>query len=161
MEAVPTQANVLHLLASERAKTTGKWQLKLTESDKDDTVWEKSYDFLAHGGKIYADFIPKIEAETRSTLVEALRTAGVKGTKPARKAPTPPGPEIEQALNAVDVVAQFGAVRAAHADSTSGYRELALPGVRSDLPSSLPGAWRNYPTCPRPCSPSLSRSGQK
>ena len=115
MEAVPTQANVLHLLVTERAKTTGKWQVKLTKSDKGDTVWEKTFDFLAHGGKIYADFIPKIEAETRSTLVEALRTAGVKGTKPARKAPMPPGPEIEQALNAVDIVAQFGAVRAAHA----------------------------------------------
>lgn len=115
METAPTEVNALHLRATERARTTGKWRLSLARLDQGGAAWEKTYDFVVHGGKIYADIIPKIEADTRSELVNALRSAGVAGAKPARRNPQPPGPEIEQLLNSVDIVAQFGAVRTAHA----------------------------------------------
>ena len=114
LETAPTQVHTLHLLATERAHMTGQWQLMLKRMEQGSTVWEKTYDFLPHGGKIYADIIPKIETDTRSALVEALRAAGVTGAKPTGKKPTAPGPEVEQLLNTVDIVAQFGAIRVAH-----------------------------------------------
>ncbi|NLX55886.1 MAG: hypothetical protein GXY58_12290 [Planctomycetaceae bacterium] len=114
-EAVPQQAQVTWVMPVERALLTGKWQVKLLPAEQQgDVIWEKTYDFVVHGGKIYGDMVPKLESDTRGALLEGLRAAGLTGDKPPVQDPAPPGPEIEQWLGQVDMVLQFAAVRAAH-----------------------------------------------
>ena len=114
-EAVPTQAGVVHLLVTERAHTKGKWNVKLIRHEGGEVLWEKTYDFLSDCGKTYGDIIPQLEADTHGELLAGLRSGGLAGAKPTRRNPSPPSPELEEQLGKVDIVTQFGAVRAAHA----------------------------------------------
>ncbi len=115
-ETLPHNAIVIHLRPIERADRHGKWHVKLFAKDADDghPLWEKTYDFHVGAASMYADMIPKLEADTRSGFLEALRAAGIKGSKPKLKKASKPSQEIEALLMKVDFVAQFGAVRAAH-----------------------------------------------
>ncbi len=113
-ETEPLDAQIVQLMPMERADLHGKWNLKLVPYDTKQTIWEKTYDYFADGTGMYADIIPKLEADTRGAFVEALRGLGLKGKKPTLRDPELPGKEIEAMLMKVDFVAQFGAVRAAH-----------------------------------------------
>ena len=127
-EAEPQPAHVVHLLARERAKLTGKWSVSLSPYPDGGVVWEKSYDFIAHGERSTPTLSRKSK-RTRGALLEGLRAAGLQGTKPAAGGQTPPGPEIERLLETVDVVAQFAAVRAAHQAIASQGESPAWLGV--------------------------------
>ncbi|MHB8952871.1 MAG: tetratricopeptide repeat protein [Pirellulaceae bacterium] len=113
-ETIPKHAQVIHLMPMERADLNGKWNLKLIPYDMEGPTWEKTYDYVPDGTLMYADMIPKLEADSRGVFPDALRAAGFQGAKPPLQAPVPPGDEIEELLGKVDFVAQFGAVRAAH-----------------------------------------------
>jgi tetratricopeptide (TPR) repeat protein len=149
-ETPPDDAHVVHLMLTERCGRDGKWHVSLTKfADKKDTgtskaIWEKTYDCDVATTKIYADAIPKFEADSRGALVEALKTAGLhpekhtlsgapngqaapkaqsekkeeeeQGAKDGESDAKPGAPpaKIRELLLMPDFVSQFGAVRAAH-----------------------------------------------
>ncbi|MHB8972267.1 MAG: tetratricopeptide repeat protein [Pirellulaceae bacterium] len=113
-ETVPKSAQVIQLMPMERADLNGKWNVKLIPYDTQGPPWEKTYDYVPDGVLMYADMLPKLEADSRGALLDALRAAGFQGAKPPLQDPQQPGNEIEELLGKVDFVAQFGAVRAAH-----------------------------------------------
>jgi hypothetical protein len=82
-ESPPDGAHVVDLILSERCNRDGKWHIKLSKFEKDQIVgalkpiWEKTYDCNAAPEKLYADIVPKLEADSRGALVEALKTAGL------------------------------------------------------------------------------------
>jgi hypothetical protein len=121
-ETPPEGVAVVHLLLTERSSRNGKWHVKLSkfvagEDDRNCTpLWEKTYDFTPATTKIYAEMIPKLEADSRVAFIHALQLAGLqslKGTPPATQ-PTSPPDDIEHLLLLPDFIAQYGAVRAAH-----------------------------------------------
>ena len=128
-EVVPAGSRAVSLRVTERARTNGKWELQFQQPDSGKVVWQKAYDYPVHGGQMYGAIVPILEADTRTALLQGLQKAGVTGTKPAVRNPTPPGPEIEALLNQVDIVAQFGAVRAAHAAIARDGESLEWLGV--------------------------------
>lgn len=121
-ESPPDNAEVVHLLLVERGNREGSWHVKLSkyvegqDSNQAPALWEKTYNHSASIATIYADMIPKLEADTRGPFIEALTSAGLRSAKPtAPGEATPPPPEsILQLLLIPDFVAQFGVVRAAH-----------------------------------------------
>jgi tetratricopeptide (TPR) repeat protein len=149
-ETPPDDAHVVHLTLTERCSRDGKWHIALSKfAEEKDTAasrpaWEKTYDCDVTTTKIYADAIPKLEADSRGELIEALKTAGLHPEKrtsgSAPKEPAAPkeqsekkeqkaqivkdgendaksgapSDKIRQLLLMPDFVAQFGAVRAAH-----------------------------------------------
>ena len=112
-ETEPKNAQVVHVMPMERADLRGKWNVKLIPYAAADQAWEKTYDYAANGSLMYADMIPKLEADSRAVR-DALRASGLQGDKPQSQESQPPGEEIEQLLRQVDFIAQYGAVRAAH-----------------------------------------------
>jgi tetratricopeptide (TPR) repeat protein len=113
-ETVSESRNVVPLMCVERASALGKWNVKLIPHAADADGWEKTYDYVARGPRMYADMIPKLEADSRSEFCEALRAVGLDGQKPPLGEPAPPDETIEQLLAQVDFITQYGAVRAAH-----------------------------------------------
>ncbi len=113
-ETAPLDAEVIRVLLNERADLNEHWNLKLIPYDIEQSMWEKTYKYFADGNGMYADIVPKLEADTHGLFLEALRGFGLKGQKPALRAPQLPGKEIDNLLMKVDFVAQYGAVRAAH-----------------------------------------------
>jgi tetratricopeptide (TPR) repeat protein len=155
-ETPPDDAHVVHLTVTERCGRDGKWHIALSKfaEEKDagasKPVWEKTYDCDKATTKIYADAIPKLEADSRGELIEALKTAGL---HPEKHTPTSdpkeqaaskePGEKkdqkeqvakdgekdakpsvtpnkVRELLLTPDFVSQFGAVRAAHQAIQSG-----------------------------------------
>ncbi len=121
-EIPPEGVEVAHLLLSERSSPNGKWQVRLSKfvegegASASAPLWEKTYDFTPATTKIYADMIPKLEADSRGAFIEALQSAGLKPIKNApkdRKQISPPH-DVYALLLLPDFVAQYGAVRAAH-----------------------------------------------
>src|SRR4051812_33815780 len=153
-ETPPEDAHVVQLMLIERCNRDGKWHISLsnfaegqsTEAAK--PVWEKTYECDPAATKIYADIIPRLEADSRGPLIEALKTAGLHAEKHAPTGapkeqsekkeqtgqiaqkdkkdqneitPDEPAAKVQQLLLVPDFVSQFGAVRAAHqAIQTSG-----------------------------------------
>lgn len=113
-ETLPRTAAAVHVMVMERADLHGKWNVKLIPESAIGDVWEKTYDYIPSGDRMYADMIPKLEADTRGAFREALLSMGVQDQQPAVQDPQPPGQEIEKLLGKVDFISQFGAVRAAH-----------------------------------------------
>ncbi len=113
-ESVPNNVRIIHLMPMERADLNGKWNVKLISYDGRGVLWEKTFDYVANGELMYADVIPKLEADTRGAFLEGLTAARCTAQKSQRRRPEPPDKEIEQLLRRVDFVSQFGAVRAAH-----------------------------------------------
>ncbi len=62
-ETVPKSARVVHLMPIERADLDGKWNVKLIPFDGGGSTWEKDYEYIANGAKMYADVIPKLEED--------------------------------------------------------------------------------------------------
>src|SRR6476646_1027682 len=79
-ETPPDDAHVVHLMLTERCSRDGKWHISLSKfaEEKDASsskaVWEKTYNCDVATTKIYADAIPKLEADSRGELIEALTT---------------------------------------------------------------------------------------
>jgi hypothetical protein len=121
-ETLPEGVEVAHLLLTERSNPNGKWQVKLCkfvegqEPDASPPLWEKTYDCTPTTTKIYAEMVPKLEADSRGAFIEALKSAGLKSLKsdPKDSKQVPPPDDIDHLLRLPDFVAQFGAVRAAH-----------------------------------------------
>src|SRR3954447_6547415 len=93
-ETPPDDAHVVELILTERCRPDGKWQIKLRKFVKDEIaaamkpVWEKTYDCDVAPANLYADMIPKLEADSRGALIEALKTAGLRAEE--RKAVAAP-----------------------------------------------------------------------
>ncbi len=113
-ETPPKTARLVRLTPIERADLGGKWNVRLIPADAGGKPWEKTYEYVALGDRMYADMIPKLEADSRGVMLDVLRGAGLVGSRPAGPAAPPPGLEIEDLLNRVDFISQFAAVRAAH-----------------------------------------------
>src|SRR5262245_23573855 len=86
-ESPPDDAHIVHLMLTERCNRDGKWHVKLSKFAEGQTadvakpVWEKTYDCDPAPTKIYADMMPKFEADSRGPLIEALKTAGLHAEK--------------------------------------------------------------------------------
>src|SRR4051812_24422030 len=99
-ETPPDDAHVIQLTLTERCSRDGKWHISLSKfvEEKDagasKAIWEKTYNCDAATTKIYADAIPKLEADSRGALIEALKTAGlhtekrIPGSQPKEQAAT-------------------------------------------------------------------------
>ena len=112
-EEDPPKGNVVHVMPIGRGDAQGKWRLKLISAD-DGLRWEQSYEFCPGGMQFFSELATKLEAETRGSLLEGLRSVGVAGSRPALGNATPPGAEVEALLLQPDCVAQYSVVRAAH-----------------------------------------------
>ena len=86
-ETPPDDAHVVHVTLAERCSRDGKWHLTLSkfaeekETDASKPIWEKTYNCDVATTKIYADAVPKLEADARGELIEALKTAGLRPEK--------------------------------------------------------------------------------
>lgn len=124
-ETLPAGSEALHLIVSERGNWNGKWKVQLyayTEGvdwRESEPVWEKTYKYKTNPATMYGDMVPKLEADSRGDFVEALTKAGLTPRKRAAGAAEEPADsktagEIDQLLQEVDFIVQFGAVRKAH-----------------------------------------------
>ena len=105
----------------ERATTAGKWNLQLIRPADNQVLWQKTYEFPVHGGKLYGDIVPKLEVDTRGDLVKALELAGLKrpsaGSTSRKSAQSDnTATRVDQWLNEADLVTQYAAVRGASSD---------------------------------------------
>lgn len=133
-EALPNDGKTVEVLPIERANLDGKWSLKLVpweegvEPHDAEPAWSTTYDYEPSGTKMYADVVPKLEADSRGAFIEGLQAAGVEPA--AANDPAKPSDEttaekkkqlaatlksIDADLAKVDFIAQFAAVRNAHA----------------------------------------------
>src|SRR3954469_10292980 len=109
-ETPPDDAHVVELILTERCSPDGKWQIKLRKFVKDEIaaamkpVWEKTYDCNVAPAKLYADMIPKLEADSRGALIEALKVAGLHAEE--RKTVAAP---TEQAASKTELAAKNAA----------------------------------------------------
>ena len=120
-ETPPADAEVVELLLRERADLDGKWNLQLfaytpeVDIHKDEPIWEKTYDYIAIGDQIYADIIPKLDADIRGEFLEALQACGLEKNPIAAEPQVEEVPaDVESRLLEVDFITQFGIVRQAH-----------------------------------------------
>jgi hypothetical protein len=105
-ETPPDGVEVAHLLLTERSNPNGKWQVKLCkfvegqEPDASPPLWEKTYDCTPTTTKIYAEMMPKLEADSRGEFIEALKSAGLKSLKsdPKDSKQVPPPDDIDHLL---------------------------------------------------------------
>ena len=121
-EVPPEDVQVMHLLLTERATQGGKWRLRLfavdSQGDANSTppLWEATYEVDPDATRIYADFVPKLERDSRGAMVEALHAAGLQDHRANTASDEITEMEsVEQSLQNVDYVKQFGRVRTAHA----------------------------------------------
>jgi tetratricopeptide (TPR) repeat protein len=121
-ETPPDDAEVVNLVVTERSHSDGKWHVRLDKFAEGQAasagrpLWEKTYEFSATPATIYAEMIPKLEADSRGAFVEALKLAGLRGVareKKSEKAASP-ADDLTKLLSMPDFVTQFGVVRAAH-----------------------------------------------
>jgi hypothetical protein len=86
-ETPPAEAHLVQLLLTERCNSAGKWHVKLNKfaeaqnADVAKPLWEKTYDCDSAPPKIYADIIPKLEADSRGPLIDALKSVGLHAEK--------------------------------------------------------------------------------
>lgn len=124
-EIPPDDAEVVHLLVTERSHADGKWKVQLQKfvegqgASAAKPLWEKTYNFSPTAATVYSEMIPKLEADSRGAFVEALKTAGLREAIRGKKQEVSEksagsGQEISKLLLMPDFVVQFGAVRAAH-----------------------------------------------
>ncbi|MCC7473842.1 MAG: hypothetical protein IT425_00480 [Pirellulales bacterium] len=119
-ETPPDDAEVIHLLLSERSYIGGKWHLKLYTHEEGQSpgsgtlLWEKTYKFKLNAATMYSVLSSELRKEIAGEFVAALGKAGFRKAKHDAGGVEPPSGEIEQLLLKPDVVAQFSAVRAAH-----------------------------------------------
>jgi tetratricopeptide (TPR) repeat protein len=146
-ETPPIGVSVVDLLVTERSHADGKWHVQLrpfVEGEDTSTakpLWEKTYDFSPVPAAIYAEMIPKLEADSRGAIVEALKGAGLRlaaREKKSEKA-AEPGEGVEELLLRPDFVGQFGAVRAAH-------QAVAAQGESAEWISVLARGYANLAT---------------
>jgi hypothetical protein len=121
-ETPPDGAEMVNLLVTERSHPDGKWHVQLRpfveaqDASAAKPLWEKTYDFSPQPATIYAEMIPKLEADSRGVILDALKLAGLRsaiGEQKTEKA-EPPKEAVSDLLLRPDFVSQFGAVRAAH-----------------------------------------------
>jgi tetratricopeptide (TPR) repeat protein len=146
-EQAPEGDHVVHLIVSERGSFKGSWNIKLYRYPADgnwrggEPLWEKDYKTSRAGSKHYASFAPMLEKESRGAFVEALQTAGLEKRTPEEK-PDPaktPKPakgkaSLDEMMERVDFVAQFGAVYQLHT-------ELSARGETPELVQQLARAY--------------------
>ncbi len=121
-ETPPENAEVIHLLLSERVTPNGKqWRVGLYAYDEDEkkrseeTLWEKQYESKAKRYEIYADIVPKLESDTHDQFLEALHAAGFRKEQPEHESSESVASDrLEEMLGKIDFIAQFAAVRSAH-----------------------------------------------
>lgn len=113
-EEDPLNATVVHIMPRERGDQEGKWKFKLISAEEG-TQWETTFEVPGGGQQRFVEFVRVLEDASRGSLLEGLRASDVTGTKKSSGDQVPPDAEIQALLDRPDVIAQFTAVRAAHA----------------------------------------------
>lgn len=113
-EEDPLNATVVHIMPRERGDQEGKWKLKLISAEEG-TQWETTFEVPGGGQQRFVEFVRVLDDASRGSFLEGLRASGVTGTKKSSGDQVPPDAEIQSLLDRPDVMAQFTAVRAAHA----------------------------------------------
>lgn len=132
-EALPAEGETVEVLPIERANLDGKWSLKLIPWEEGvdhhdaEPAWSTTYDYNPSGTKMYADIVPKLEADARGPFIDGLKAAGLE--PPASDDTPKPSDEVTAAtdkqlattlksidanLAKIDFISQFAAVRNAH-----------------------------------------------
>ncbi len=132
-ERAPEGDHVVHLIVSERGSYRGSWNIKLYRYPADGnwraagSLWEKDYKTSRAGSQHYASFAPMLEEESRGAFVDALKLAGLeKRTREGKPAPAETAKpakdkaSLDELMERVDFVAQFGAVFNLHGALSTG-----------------------------------------